>query len=289
MATLTDATVLAAAEWRELEERHRDRADRLSSGWRERAGTGRTHPVEDFLFTYYPVPPRVLRRWHPGARVVLADAAGSERAGWRWYATRGDDVTLDTAAFVEARGSSIRFIVSLLGATARREPRLGCFGLHEWAMVYRQGEHRHEAPLRLSQSETDAVVEGARISCTHFDAYRFFTPPAAPLNRLIPTRENQPAMEQPGCLHAGMDIYKWATKLGPLLPGALLLDAFELAASIRELDMRASPYDLSEWGYEPVAIETAEGKAEYVRRQRDFAARGNALREGIVGALDGLL
>jgi hypothetical protein len=289
MATLTDATVLAAAEWRELEERHRDRADRLSSGWRERVGTGRTHPVEDFLFTYYPVPPRVLRRWHPGARVVLADAAGSERAGWRWYATRGDDVTLDTAAFVEARGSSIRFIVSLLGATARREPRLGCFGLHEWAMVYRQGEHRHEAPLRLSQSETDAVVEGARISCTHFDAYRFFTPPAAPLNRLIPTRENQPAMEQPGCLHAGMDIYKWATKLGPLLPGALLLDAFELAASIRKLDMRASPYDLSEWGYAPVAIETAEGKAEYVRRQRDFAARGNALREGIVGVLDGLL
>jgi hypothetical protein len=289
MATLTDATVLAAAEWRELEERHRDRADRLSSGWRERAGTGRTHPVEDFLFTYYPVPPRVLRRWHPGARVVLADAAGSERAGWRWYATRGDDVTLDTAAFVEARGSSIRFIVSLLGATARREPRLGCFGLHEWAMVYRQGEHRHEAPLRLSQSETDAVVEGARISCTHFDAYRFFTPPAAPLNRLIPTRENQPAMEQPGCLHAGMDIYKWATKLGPVLPGALLLDAFELAASIRELDMRASPYDLSEWGYAPVAIETTEGKAEYVRRQRDFAARGNALRERIVGVLDGLL
>jgi hypothetical protein len=289
MATLTDATVLAAAEWRELEERHRDRADRLSSGWRERAGTGRTHPVEDFLFTYYPVPPRVLRRWHPGARVVLADAAGSERAGWRWYATRGDDVTLDTAAFVEARGSSIRFIVSLLGATARREPRLGCFGLHEWAMVYRQGEHRHEAPLRLSQSETDAVVEGARISCTHFDAYRFFTPPAAPLNRLIPTRENQPAMEQPGCLHAGMDIYKWATKLGPLLPGALLLDAFELAASIRELDMRASPYDLSEWGYAPVAIETTEGKAEYVRRQRDFAARGNALRERIVSVLDGVL
>jgi hypothetical protein len=86
-----------------------------------------------------------------------------------------------------------------------------------------------------------------------------------------------------------MDIYKWATKLGPVLPGALLLDAFELAASIRELDMRASPYDLSEWGYAPVAIETAEGKAEYVRRQRDFAARGNALREGIVGALDGLL
>ncbi|WP_349898401.1 3-methyladenine DNA glycosylase [Parafrigoribacterium soli] len=289
MATLTESSVLAPAEWRALEERHRERADSLSSGWRERAGTGRTHPVEDFLFTYYPVPPRVLRRWHPGAGVVLADAAGSERADWRWYSARGDDVIVDAAAFVEARGASIRFIVSLLGATASRQPRLGCFGLHEWAMVYRQGEHRHEAPLRLSQTETDAVVEGARISCTHFDAYRFFTPDAAPLNRLLPTRENQPAMEQPGCLHAGMDIYKWATKLGPLLPGELLLDAFELAASIRELDMRASPYDLTEWGYEPVAIETPEGRAEYARRQREFALAGNALRERIVGVIAPLL
>jgi hypothetical protein len=155
-------------------------------------------------------------------------------------------------------------------------------------MVYRQGEHRHEAPLRLSQGDTDAVVEGARISCTHFDAYRFFTPEAAPLNRLVPTRDNQPALEQPGCLHAGMDIYKWATKLGPLLPGELLLDAFELAASIRELDMRASPYDLSAWGYEPIAIETPEGKAEYVRQQRDFAARGNAMRARILDAVGDL-
>ena len=82
-----------------------------------------------------------------------------------------------------------------------------------------------------------------------------------------------------------MDIYKWAVKLGPLVPGELLLDAFELAASIRELDMRASPYDLSAWGYEPVAIETPEGKAEYVRAQRGFAARGNALRERLVDAV----
>ena len=289
MPTRTDSRVLAAAEWRALDERHRERADRLSSGWRQRAGTGQTHPVEDFLFTYYPTPPRLLRRWHPGAGVVLAGAAATERAGWKWYLSCGDDLSVDTAALVEAKGHSIRFITSLLSATANREARLGCFGLHEWAMVYRQGGHRHEAPLRLSQGDTDAVVEGARISCTHFDAYRFFTQEAAPLNRLRPTRENQPELEQPGCLHANMDLYKWATKLGPLLPGELLLDAFELASSIRELDMRASPYDLSAWGYEPVAIETAEGRAEYARRQREFAARANALRTRIVDAIGDLL
>jgi hypothetical protein len=69
------------------------------------------------------------------------------------------------------------------------------------------------------------------------------------------------------------------------VPGELLLDTFELARDIRELDMRASPYDLTEWGYAPVRIETAEGKADYVRRQREFAERGNALRLRLLAVL----
>lgn len=278
-------TTLAPTEWRALEAQHQERADRLSSGWRQRAGTGQTHPVEDFLFTYYPNRPGLLRRWHPGAGIVLADAAGTERSSWKWYQTLGADLSVDSAALVQAKGASIRFITSLLDATASRDASFGCFGLHEWAMVYRQGEHRHEAPLRLSQQQTDSVVEGHRIGCSHFDAFRFFTPEAVGLNRLVPTRENQPVTEQPGCLHAGMDVYKWAVKLGPLVPGDLLLDAFELAARIRELDMRASPYDLRAWGYEPVAIETPDGKAEYVRRQRGFAEESNALRRRLVAAV----
>ena len=79
-----------------------------------------------------------------------------------------------------------------------------------------------------------------------------------------------------------MDVYKWALKLGPLVPGALLLDAFELAREIRTTDMQASPYDVSSYGLSPVAIETPDGKAEYVRRQRDYAARSNELRRRLV-------
>lgn len=75
-----------------------------------------------------------------------------------------------------------------------------------------------------------------------------------------------------------MDVYKWALKLGPAVPGALLLDCFALARRIRTLDMQASPYDVTSYGLPPVAIETAEGKAEYVRRQREHATEGNALR-----------
>jgi hypothetical protein len=73
-----------------------------------------------------------------------------------------------------------------------------------------------------------------------------------------------------------------------LVPGELLLDAFELARDIRELDMRASPYDLTDWGYEPVRIETADGKAEYEAAQRAFAARANVLRERTRASLGSL-
>ncbi|HEU0182055.1 MAG TPA: 3-methyladenine DNA glycosylase, partial [Agromyces mariniharenae] len=144
--------------------------------------------------------------------------------------------------------------------------------------------HRHPVPLRLGQDATDTVVEAHELRCTHIDAFRFFTPDAVPRNRFAPTRELQPELEQPGCLHAGMDVYKWAVKLGPLVPGELLLDAFELARDIRYLDMQASPYDMAPWGGEPVRIESPEGKAEYVRRQRVFADRGNALRARILEA-----
>jgi len=287
---LTGLTTLSIEEWHEREERHQDRADAATLGRRERAGTGRTHPVDDFLFTYYPFRPGLLRRWHPGAHVVLQGAAVEDRAAWKWYRTAGDDVIVDHAAFWDKNVRSIRFIVTLLSRTAQRAGNFGCFGLHEWAMVYQQGEHRHESPLRLSQAETDTVVESHRIACTHFDAFRFFTPAAVEQNAaqvqpVLPSRENQPMLEQPGCLHAGMDVYKWAIKLGPLIPGELLLDCFDLARDIRELDMQASPYDLSEWDCQPVAIETPAGKAEYVRRQRGFTERSNGLRARVIAAV----
>jgi hypothetical protein len=82
-----------------------------------------------------------------------------------------------------------------------------------------------------------------------------------------------------------MDLYKWAYKLVPAVPSELVLDAFELARDVRELDMRASPYDLSALGYAAVRIETAAGKAEYVGAQRVFAERGAALRARLLDVL----
>ena len=87
-----------------------------------------------------------------------------------------------------------------------------------------------------------------------------------------------PRQEQRGCLHANMDLYKWCTKLGPLIESELLLDCLQLAADARELDMRASPYDLTAYGFSPIRIELPAGRAEYSRLQTSIAERAEPLR-----------
>ena len=302
-ATSTRPEVLTREQWTPRAQAHEDRVSRYTQPFLDRRFRGEKHPVEDFLFTYYTLSPAQFTRWHPGPGVVLLDAP--ERAGWKFYrpATRAElaaagaregasGVVVDATAFLAKRGTAVRFTREILANTAAKSGTFDCFGLHEWAMAYRAEENgvRHEdAGLRLGPRGTDAVVEGHRIRCSHFDAFRFFQPQAVERNELQPTRQTQRTLEQPGCLHATMDLYKWAYKLLPAVESDLLADCFELAWDVRRTDMEASPYDLADWGYEPVRIETPEGKAEYVRRQRAFAARGTALRERLIAATERIL
>jgi hypothetical protein len=287
-----DRRRLAAGAWTELSSRHARRADALTAGHRARRARGESHAIEDFLYEYYNTRPSLLRRWHPGTDIALEPSADgpAPHAAWRWYSVDVDGlVTLDADAFLTDRRDTVGFVHRLLSATAARPAFTGCFGLHEWAMVYRQDSHRHALPLRLGQAGTDAVVESHPIRCTHFDAFRFFTPHAVELNRVRPTRATQPDLEQPGCLHASMDCHKWALKLGPAVPGGLALDCFELARDVRLLDMQAAPYDLSSYGQPAVAVETPAGKAEYVTRQRDLSSRAVALRSQLLDVCARLL
>jgi hypothetical protein len=257
--------VLIETEWRAREAAHEARVDALIADHLARRRDGVPHPVHDFLFTYYSFRPAQLRRWHPGYGVVLA--------GREAEAVSDEDV--------DAKRPLAESIHALLAATAGRPANFGCFGMHEWAMVYRQTQEqtRHASwPLRLGPAGTDEVVESHRIACSHFDAFRFFTEPARPLNTLSPAAHDRPAFEQPACLHAGMDLYKHAFRLSPLVPSELVADCFELARDIRVLDMRAAPYDLTGLGLEPLRIETPEGKQEYAAAQRRFAERGAPLR-----------
>lgn len=285
MTETTEVTVLSRSEWEPLAEAHAARADELTAGHRERAQRGEKHAIEDFLYEYYSTRPGHLRRWHPGPGVVLEDAP--EHAGWKFYTSGPAGTQLDVQGFLEARGATVAFVQDLLRRTAERPASFGCFGLHEWAMVYRMDEDdmRHPLPLRLGGVGTDAVVDANPIRCTHFDAFRFFTDEARPLNEVQPTRELQSVLEQPGCLHGNMDLYRWSMKLAPAMPSIITLDAFELARDIRQVDMQASPYDVTSYGLDPIKIETPEGKREYAERQRGFSRRAQEIRSRILAAL----
>lgn len=289
------AEPLPEGTWRALAAAQRRRAEALTGAHLERRARGLRHPVEDFLYSYYPVRPAQLRRWCPGPGVALAGAADPDGAPdpalahRRWLRADGDRVRVDAAGFRAARGAQVRAALALLRATAGRTGRFGCFGLHEWAMVYREPDPRHPDPLRLGAAGTDAVVESHRIRCGHYDAFRFFTAAARERNSLRPTAADRAGFEQPGCLHANMDLLKWALKLGPLVESGLLLDAFELARDIRYLDMAASPYDLRAWGLDPVPVETDAGKAAYVTAQRGFAERAEPIRARLIAAAEAAL
>lgn len=292
VGTASAPTLLAEADWLERRSAHERRVRAWTDPHQARAARGEKHPVYDFLFSYYAFRPAWLRRWHPGPDVVLAGEAAREFLRWLEYRETADGVMLDPTALPPHRREFVRWLHGLLTATAQRPPFFGCFGLHEWAMVYRQtpDEIRHNAwPLRFPPEEIARIVETGPVTCSHFDAFRFFTAPARPLNRLQPERATSVQLEQRGCLHANMDLYKWAFKLAPFTPSELIADCIELARDIREVDMRASPYDLRALGFAPITIETAAGRAEYERHQRAFAERSQPLRARLVALCDRLL
>ena len=281
--------MLDETTWRARADAHRARVDAFVAPHLERRKSGEKHPVHDFLFTYYSYRPAQLRRWHPGYGVGLE--GGEEYAELKGYGVVGGAAGV-TDKHVLAQRPVVKSLHHLLAATASRPANLGCLGLHEWAMVYRldEDETRHaDWALRLGAAGTDEVVESHRIACTHFDAYRFFTAPARPRNVLLPGPDDRAAFEQPGCLHAGMDLYKHAFRLSPMISSDLVADCFELAREIRVLDMRASPYDLADLGFEPVPIETAEGKRHYAEAQRRFAELGEPIRARLIAECERLL
>lgn len=299
MAPSLSTVVLSETEWRSRCADHELRVRAWTDPHQVRASRGEKHPVYDFLFSYYAFRPAWLRRWHPGPDVVLAGEGAREFLRWPDYreAELRDDgnafgITLDVSALRLQRGEFVQWLRGLLSAMSERPAFFGCYGLHEWAMVYRQtlDELRHNThPLRFPADELARIVERSAICCSHFDAFRFFTVPARSLNKLQPARDDAQRVEQRGCLHANMDLYKWAFKLAPFTPSELVADCFELARDIREIDMRASPYDLRALGFEPIAIETPEGRVEYERHQRKFTSRGEPLREKLIALCTRLL
>ena len=292
---LSEPVIVPEEVWTGWERRHIEAVDLLTSDHLGHRRRGQPHPVVDFLFTYYRTSVATVGRWHPGPGLILENAHRTPRRDWRHYvrdSRRGrTGLRVDPASVMDRAGARISRARDIIEATASRPGALGCFGLHEWAMLYRTGETdaRHDAvPLRLPPEQIDDVVRQSGIRCTHFDAFRFFTDPARPLNQIRLTRDDQPHFEQPACLHAGMDLYAHVATMEAGAPGELLIDTLGAAFEAREVDMRSSPYDLTGWGLDPIRVETPEGRAEFVAYQRRWIARTQILRIRLLTAINRL-
>ncbi len=282
-------SVIAPEAWRAARAAYLERVRPWAEDRTRRMSRGERHPVYDFLFEYYSFRPAHLLRWTPGCGMTL-EAATRADVAWPEFVETPSGLRLDAEQFPPHRVGYLRWAVDYLEAVHGREPVFTCLGLHEWAMVYREPNVRHSAvPLRLSRTATDAVVETHPLRCSHYDAFRFFSPAAVPRNRWQLTRATTTAHDQPGCLHVNMDLYRFAYKIAPFCPSDLVAEAFEVAVTARVIDMRASPYDLSRFGFAPIAIETAEGRAEYVESQRRVAELARPVRERLLAVYRGLL
>ncbi|TDU81051.1 hypothetical protein EI77_00353 [Prosthecobacter fusiformis] len=273
-------------EWHARRDAHLGRVASLADDFVQRRSCQGKHPVHDFLFTYYNFSPAKLKQWMPPLGVSLEvheeDMQTLPWLGSERFIRHGGEITLDETKLGSHTRDLARWVGQLCANVLERAPRFRCFGLHEWAMVYRQTREqiRHQGyELRLAPEVMAQFIESQSIGCSHYDAFRFFTPEAKPMNVLQPVLETRLEMEQGACLHANMDLYKWATKLWPWIGSDLVGKVFALACEGRDLDMRASPYDLRHLGYEPVCIETTEGRLRYEQEQRTLAEKAVPLRE----------
>lgn len=276
-------TILSESVWRERSKAHYERVNRFAVAARKRSSRQEKHPVYDFLTRYYPFSLGKFEKWEPGIGVKV-EGADQKSFSSTYYQFDQEGCWLDSNIMSDKERQRLLFSRNLLEHTQSRKGVYSCFGMHEWAMVYTGADVRHReiAPLRLSQEEIDATVRARPLVCTHFDAFRFFSPEAKPLNKHQPNLDDRISLEQPACIHANMDLYKWAFKSKPWVGSDLVWECFQLALKAREIDMRASPYNLSEWGYDPIPIETEKGRVEYQFLQKELEEEGRILRTQLI-------
>jgi hypothetical protein len=281
---------LESAEWISRMNAHKEKLSPIIDPYLKKRSEQKKDPVLDFLFEYYKFRPSHLMRWSPGAGTILKlDESPDALPEVSELKVDGQSAFLNPDLFPKKRHQAATWIRDLLVKTNQSKPFFGCMGMHEWAMVYKAGDIRHsQVPLRLPDDEIAAVVESRPLLCTHFDAFRFFTDEARPLNKNELTRDTFQDNEQPGCIHTNMDIYKWAYKLYPWISSDVIREAFLPAVEARTIDMKASPYDLQNRGLEPIRIETEAGRKEYLEHQTAIWERGLPIREKLIEAYDTL-
>lgn len=294
----TQFTIIPESLWTKWESSHHQYCAELLAGYKKTRDSGRIHPIFHFLFTYYRASPGKLATWSPGMGYLLENAHLSRSylrtpSRWNGYSLHTQDGVTGLVVDLDVVNPHIpQRLAKILHKCALMQQRptyTGCFGLHEWAMVYQPdpNESPHQpAPFRLDAERREEIVRTLGLRCTHFDAFRFFTRAAEPHNHQFLTSANGLEFDQPGCTHATMDSYRWCYELAPLISSNLLMNAFDIARDARIVDMQGSPYDVQDWGINPILIETSEGRTEFAEQQQRLAARAGRIRQSLPHAIE---
>ncbi len=272
------------------------------------------HPIYNFLHRYYRYSVEYISKYSAGINHLLEDVQPTDLQNEHLHteflipyesSDQNHLYTLDQDRIKlqlnqnkgKYRHANIIQNYQTLLTTLRKPPFYGCFGYHEWAMLYsgrsqpRPKPHQPQLPLRVSQEIIDTIVETpGNLKCTHYDAWRFFQKESQAWN-IYPSlnRLDQSKIEQPGCIHANMDLFKYAYQLYPFISSELLLKSLEIAIMARKIDVRASPYDCSaylseeegEEGRSPICVETSEGRKEYIEYQERLVEKAIPIRKEI--------
>lgn len=207
--------------------------------------------------------------------------------------------SLNDDKLTQKKASSFLWYKSILETTLGNEAVLHCYGLHEWAMQYQpegappppSGKYQAHLPLRVPREVINSTVERKGLRCTHVDALRFFAPAAGPLNYHGGSleRNDQLVLEQPGCVHAHMDLLKIALRIKPYCDPSLLVDVLRVALASRTLDVGASPYDCTAYSGDNegtpirvIPVETTEGRALYKNLQTELMAKAEVVRKRLL-------
>lgn len=178
----TRNAVRTVADWRSEAINHIDTMDNLlyppGGTVKSRSHLVKQHPIYNFLHTYYRYSTKNIKKYSPGLGILMVDVAADEEylnqkflktsaAGTIFFLLIMDLFTkrlqqsnfffricdLGLGSFYqlprgESPDSTFGWITlsntrNILHSTSKRQPFFGCFGLHEWAMLYsgRRFEH----------------------------------------------------------------------------------------------------------------------------------------------------
>ena len=253
---------------------------------------------------------QAARRGAPGARLPLhvllvptrpargvAPRAGGRAARRRGVPRAGPATSRTSAACASTRAAlprlapTARFVRTLLTATAARPARLSCFGLHEWAMVYRS-PRPGTPPCRSGWAPRAPTRSSRPCPCTAPTTTRSGSSPrrARPRNAVAPGARRPGgarAARLPARHHGSLQVGLQARPRHPGRPGG------RRASSSRPTSASSTcgpaPTTSPRSATRRCPSRPPAGRAAYARAQANFALRAAPLRERLVDVCTALL